>query len=272
MTNNSRMPLRRRQHVFDAVVDQLDRPARFQRRQRRVAGDHRWIFFLSAESAAGFRLHDANTIARETEQHSQRAVHVVRTLHGSIHGDAEAVLRGDRDDAVRFDVELLLRADAIFAFDDLVGIGKARVEIAFVDGERLEHQRRCGRVVVRRRGPVVDVDVRRQQAIAILVRQNQNRLSDVTDRPLGQARLVLLDERDDVASGNVACVDDGEAGGVEVEGDVGDVARGNRRANRPRVQQIGEREVVDIAGRAGHLVAAVLTKHVPSDGLAHLRL
>ena len=66
---------------------------------------------------------------------------------------------------------------------------------------------------------------RRQQAFAIGVREQQNRLGEVIDLVLGQARLIVVDERDDVASGDVAVVDDGEAGGVEVEADA-------RRAGR----------------------------------------
>ena len=60
MPNRRRMPLRRREHVLDAVVDDLDRPPRLAREQRGVARDHRRIFFLAAETAAGFRLDDAH--------------------------------------------------------------------------------------------------------------------------------------------------------------------------------------------------------------------
>ena len=64
MPDDSRMPLRRRQHVFDAVVDELDRPARLEGGQRGMARDHRRIFFLAAEAAAGFRLDDADASPR----------------------------------------------------------------------------------------------------------------------------------------------------------------------------------------------------------------
>ena len=47
--------------------------------------------------------------------------------------------------------------------------------------------------------------------------ENQNRLGHMPNRPLGEARLVVVDERDDVAAGDVAVVDDGEAGAIEVE-------------------------------------------------------
>ena len=42
------------------------------------------------------------------------------------------------------------------------------------------------------------------QPIAIGVRQQQDRLGDVPDRALGEARLVVVDQRDDVAAGDVA--------------------------------------------------------------------
>ena len=54
------MPLRRRDHVLDAVVDHLHRPAGLAREQRRVAGDVRRVFLLAAKPAAGFGLHDAH--------------------------------------------------------------------------------------------------------------------------------------------------------------------------------------------------------------------
>ncbi len=138
MPDHAGMTLRRRQHVFAAVVDELDRPARLQGRERRVAGNHRRILLLAAEAAAGFRLHDAYAVVGEAEQHGQRAMDVVRALHRSVHRDAPPVVGRHGNDPVGLDVELLLRADPVLAFDDLVGLGQAGVEIAFVDGDRLE--------------------------------------------------------------------------------------------------------------------------------------
>ena len=87
---------------------------------------------------------------------------------------------------------------------------------------------------------VVDLHVGREQGVAILVREQQDRLGEVPDVALGEARLVVVDQRDDVASRNVAEVDDGETGRVEVAADGGDVAGRNGRADRPRVQQVRE--------------------------------
>ena len=57
-----RMPLRRRHHVFRAVVDELHRPAGLPREQRRVRRDQRRVLFLAAESAAGLHLDDAHLV------------------------------------------------------------------------------------------------------------------------------------------------------------------------------------------------------------------
>ena len=62
MPRPRRMPLGGRDHVFGAVVDHLDRPARLPREQRRMPGDQRWILFLAAEAAARLHLHDANLV------------------------------------------------------------------------------------------------------------------------------------------------------------------------------------------------------------------
>ena len=153
VADDRRMALRRRDHVLDAVVDQLHRPAGLLREQRGVPGDHRRVLFLAAEAAAGLRLHDADLVARQPEQHHQRAVHVVRALHRSVHGDPVDVVRHavarHGDDAVRLDVELLLVPDPVLALDDDVGEREAVVDVPLLDGDRLEHRRRR----LRRRRP-----------------------------------------------------------------------------------------------------------------------
>ena len=105
------------------------------------------------------------------------------------------------------------------------------------------------------------------------MREQQDRLRDVADRALREARLIVLDQRDDVAARNVAVVDDGEAGGVEVEADVRDLAGRDGRSDRARVQEIRETEVVDVPRRAGDLLDAFLAKDVSSDSttLCHKR-
>ena len=143
MTNDARMPLRGRQHVFDTVVHQLHRPARFPRQQRRVAGDHRRVFFLAAEAAAGLCLNDADLFIWKAKQDFQRAMHVVRTLHRAVNRDAVigAGGIGHGNHAVRLDIELFLVARAIVAVDNHIGRSKTGLDIALVDGDRLEDHR-----------------------------------------------------------------------------------------------------------------------------------
>ena len=120
MANDARVPLRRGQHVLDAVVDQLHRTARLPRQQCGMTRDHRRVLFLAAESAAGFGLNDADLPVRQSQRDLHGAVHVVRTLHRSVDRDARirAVGIGHGNHPVRLDVKLLLEADAIFAFDN----------------------------------------------------------------------------------------------------------------------------------------------------------
>ncbi len=120
-----RVALGRRDHVFRAVVDELHRAAGLPRQQRRMGRDMRRVLFLAAEAAARLHLHDAHVVPRQAEQRRQRLVHVVRALQRSPDGDA--VRRaGDGDHALRLDVELLLRAGFVLAFDDRARPARAR--------------------------------------------------------------------------------------------------------------------------------------------------
>jgi hypothetical protein len=234
-----------------------------------VAGNHRRILLLAAEAAAGFRLHDAHAVVREAEQHGQRAMDVVRALHRPVHRDAPPVVGRHGNDPVGLDVELLLGADPVLALDNLVSLGQAGVEIAFVDGDRLERENRHRRIVVGSFGAIGDANIGGPQPIAVVVHQDQDGLGDVTDRAPREARLVVVDERDDVASGDVVEIDNRKAVRVEREGDVGDRSCRDRRPDRARVEQVRKRQVVDISRRARYLVPAFLAGDVASDGLAH---
>ena len=107
---------------------------------------------------------------------------------------------GHGDHAVGLDVDLLLVADAVLALDDLVGGGEAGLEVALVDRDLLEDLRRPLRVEERLGRLVVDVHLGREQPLAVLVREQQDRLGDVAHDVLGQARLIVVDQRDDVAA------------------------------------------------------------------------
>ena len=151
----------------------------------------------------------------ETEQDRQRAVDVVGALHRSVERDPALLRNGD--DAVGLDVELLLEPDAVLPLDDGVGLGEPAPQVPLGDLDRLEGQRGRRRIEHRGRGAIPDVHLRAMQRLGVLVREQQDRLGDVPDLAFGQARLVVLDERDDVAAGHVAVVGDGETVRVEVE-------------------------------------------------------
>ena len=142
--DDGRVALGRGQHVLGAVVDQLHRPARLQRQQAGVPGDHRRVLLLAAEPAAGLRLHDADLVRRQAQQHRERPVHVVRALQRAVHGDAAVAGHGQH--AVRLDVEVLLVAGPVLALDDEVGAPEALVDVALRDGDVLEHRGRLRRV------------------------------------------------------------------------------------------------------------------------------
>ena len=134
-----------------------------------MARDHRGIFLLAAEPAACLGLHDTNLVVRKAQEHPQRAVNVVGALERAVHGDS-AVLR-HRDDAVRFDVELLLEADAIFPLDDDVRLRETAREVSLFDPDLLEAVVGFLRVVDRRVLAVVDGDARLglEETLAVLV-------------------------------------------------------------------------------------------------------
>ena len=131
MPHDRRMPLRRRQQILDAVVDHLHGPIGLARQDRRVARQDRRVFFLAAEPAAGFRLHDADPIGRQLQQHDQRLVHVVRALQRSV--DRHLTVAGDGNDTVGFYVELLLMTGAIFTIDHEIRRSGIRERSALVD-------------------------------------------------------------------------------------------------------------------------------------------
>ncbi len=63
-------------------------------------------------------------------------------------------------------------------------------------------------------------------------------------------------------------VGDDESRLVEIEGDAGDFAGGNGGPDRSRVDQIRERQVVDVLRRAGDFLVTVLAKTLRPTALA----
>ena len=229
-----------------------------------MSRDHRRIFLLAAESTAGFRLHHAD-ICLLAEQALERLVDIEGALNGAVNRDA--ALLGNGDHAIRLDVDVLLMSRAVRAFDDQVGGREAGVEVALVDRERLENDVGVLGVELRLPSFVLDHDVRGEERLAILVREENDRLGEMPNLRLDEEGLIVLDERDDVAAtgGNVAVVHDREAGGVEVEADVRDASARNGRADRPPVQHSGKAEIVGVLGGAGRLADPVLACDAGAD-------
>ena len=89
------------------------------------------------------------------------------------------------------------------------------------------------------------------------MRDQHDRLGEVSDDALGQARLIVGNQRHDVAARDVTMIDDGEPDCVEEEVDRPDPATGDRRADGPAVDHAGEDEVVDVLCRPSDLIGTV---------------
>ena len=122
-------------HVFGAVVGDLDRVAALHCQQRGVRADDGREVFFAAEGSAGFNLDDAAFFFRQVEDKRERVDEIIRALHGAAHADGFDVAVGVAetlgDDAVGFDVELLLGAGGVLAFDDEVGLCEGCGEACF---------------------------------------------------------------------------------------------------------------------------------------------
>src|SRR6202162_5749078 len=136
MPDDAGMPLGRGEHVLGAVVDHLDRPTGLQGEQAGVRGDHRGVLFLAAEAAPRLRLDDADLLGRKAEQHAERLVDVIRALERAVDRHAAVLRHGDG--AVGLDIELLLEADTVLAFDDEVRLPESVFELPLLDRDLLE--------------------------------------------------------------------------------------------------------------------------------------
>src|SRR5215471_15948403 len=104
--------------IFGAIIDELDRPARFVGKQRGMACDHRRILFLAAEAASGRSLNYDRLFVRQVQELLDGAVDVIRTLHRAKY--YHLVFARNRDDPLGLDIKLLLMRDAVLALDDQV--------------------------------------------------------------------------------------------------------------------------------------------------------
>ncbi len=148
-------------------------------------------------------------------------MHIKGALQRAPHRDA-VLLAPFRDDAVVLNVEMLLRAGAVFAFHDVRGVGPCGVHVALFKQEAFEQ-------VVRApddRIPALALldgedgrqwlilDAHRVHGLAQLVfvwmRQQQNRLVAVVHFPIGEARLIGGDELNEILAWDIVGGDDGE--------------------------------------------------------------
>src|SRR5262249_7917549 len=136
MADDSGMALGSRGNIFSAIVNQLDRTLRFMGEQRGVAGNHRWVLFLAAKSAAGRSLNDDGLFVSKVEEKFDGAMNIVGALHRAEH--RHLVVSGNSDYALWLDIELLLVWDAVLALDYEIGVGESFVELATANHDSLE--------------------------------------------------------------------------------------------------------------------------------------
>jgi hypothetical protein len=129
--------LGRRSQVLVTVVDHAHRPTQPLGEQRGVNGDDRRVLFLAAESAAGLGLDDNRLLIGQAQRSLERGVDVVRALHRAVDRYPTVGPR-DGDHRVVLDVQLLLVAHAVGAFDDQLGPRKAGVDISLLEAEVCE--------------------------------------------------------------------------------------------------------------------------------------
>ena len=101
----------------------------------------------------------------------------------------------------------------VFTVDHEIRIPKSEIDLALVDRDLLEADVGFFGIVIRRRWHLLDrhalVDV--DQRVLVGVPDEQDRLGDVANLVDREARLIGIDQRDVVRSGNVAVIGDDEA-------------------------------------------------------------
>ena len=267
-----------RGQIFHAVVDHFDWVARLESQQRGVRGQDRWIVLLAAKGAAGLGLNHTHLVLGQIEDRHQRLVHVVRALQRAPHHDAAlgAVLG---DDSVVFNVKMLLRAGAVFAFDDVRCAAPCRVDIALFKQKTLEAVIRAPNNDVlplavlysedRRQRVVFDVYGGHGLAQFLLarMRQQHNRFLAVIHLPVGKAGLVRNDELDVILAGNIGGRYDSELAPIDarIKDDGANKPARDRTANRGAVRHAIAFHVVHIVRAAQQLVDSLFA----GDGSAY---
>ena len=185
------------------------------------------------------------------------------------------VRRGDH--AVGLDVGVLLVRGVVRALDhDQVAARERDRGLAAADlvaGHHLAGRERFLHVEHRRQRLVLDLDRGQPfgQRLARVGRDHRDALPHVPHEVLGQDRPVRLDHGDDVAAGDLARRDHGaHTGDGPRPGRVqlADARVRVRRAEHPAPQRAGEVQVLDVEGRALHLVGRVGAPQALADHCA----
>ena len=184
-----------------------------------MSGNHRWIFFFSAKSSAGFHLHHTHTISRQVAQFHQSFVNVIRALHGA--PDCEPLIDVESGDhPVVFNIELFLSSRRVFTFYDVVGIFPYCIDVILFDQIRFEGVvcspddwcvRLAGFYAEDRGKRLVlhgDGLNRCRKQVPVRMSKQQEWFFRVIDHSVGKAWLVIVNQRDAVFARNVLRPDD----------------------------------------------------------------
>ena len=157
----------------------------------------------------------------------QRLVHVVGALQRTPHGNA-ALGAPLGDDAVVLNVEMLLRAGAVFAFDNVRGRCPHGIDVALFEQEALEQIVRAPDDLILalaffdgedRRAAARTQCAQRScglaQLVLVRVREQHDGLVAVVHLALGEAGLVGNDQLDMIVAGNIGGSHDGEFAPVD---------------------------------------------------------
>ena len=271
------MTLRRSRHVFLAVVDYFDRMAGFPSQQCRVSRDHRRILFFPAECAACLLLYDADLVRRQIKQRHQRFLNVVRALHRSTHGHALLPVEGS-DHAIRFDIELLLRARGIFALKDVCRLRPNSIHVAFLHQVVLDHFIRTQsfvNIVDRRERFVVNLDKRTGflKQVFVGMSQQQNRLMHMIDRFRSQIWLIFDNEGNYVLARNVFGRDNREFAPrhAVLKSNFAYMAARDRAAHGNAVPHTRQMQIVNVVSFTRHFASHFFSEHGrPNHVVAHI--
>src|SRR6187402_264220 len=280
MPRSRRMAFRCRGHIFATVVTDFYGASGLLRQKRRMRSNHGREIFLATEGSTGLGLDHAALIFGQIEGHHQSMVQVVRALQRAVYGHALffAVLRNA---SVVFNVELLLRAGAVLAFNDEGGIVPNRIDVALLHHIALEgvvfspHDgvHPLALFDCEDRGPwlVLNLDggnsLRKPRAIRM--GEQENRLFGMVDELIGEAGMVLDQMNNGVGARNIFRCNDDKLAPVDFFAELdrnNTTTRDFRPYCRPK-PHTRERKVIDVLRFSQYLSRSLFTKRRGADDL-----